>query len=165
MDLKSLGSDPTYGDKILDVLITNAHSYYDKATVLPPIKPDSDLHGAPSDHKVVRAGPIANPAARVGLGRVVTRKRQKFTETALAGLSKFLGVFDWSQLYHAADVNQMLEIIESTIKLASEFFCPVEYVRVKLNQDFYVSTKLAKLCKEKSLEHKRHGYSRKKGGK
>ena len=39
-DLVNLVTEPTRGNKTLDVLISNLHPEYDKAVVLPPLQPD-----------------------------------------------------------------------------------------------------------------------------
>ena len=40
---------PTRGSRILDVIVLNLHTEYDKAKVLPPIQPDKAGVGVPSD--------------------------------------------------------------------------------------------------------------------
>ena len=54
-DMVNLVASPTRGARILDVLVTNLHTSYDKAQILPPIQPDRSDGGAPSDHSVAVA--------------------------------------------------------------------------------------------------------------
>ena len=51
---------PTRGDKILDVLVTDLHTYYQEPFIQPPIKPDNPNEGKPSDQKAPVANPISN---------------------------------------------------------------------------------------------------------
>ena len=53
--LINLVADPTHGSRILDVIVTDLHGSYDKATILPPIKPDYQGRGHASDHSVAIA--------------------------------------------------------------------------------------------------------------
>ena len=48
--LRQAVNKPTRGYKILDVILSNLHSYYDVPEIVPPIPPDVPGKGAPSDH-------------------------------------------------------------------------------------------------------------------
>ena len=56
-DLVNLVTSPTRGTRILDVIVTNMHCAYDKATIHPPIQPDVVGIGAESDHSVAIVQP------------------------------------------------------------------------------------------------------------
>jgi hypothetical protein len=43
---------PTRKDKVLSVIITDLHRYYQEPIILPPLKPDKLGIGKPSDHSV-----------------------------------------------------------------------------------------------------------------
>ena len=55
--LKQIVKKPTRGNRILDVIMTNLHSYYSEPVILPPINPDNEANGVPSDHNGVFAKP------------------------------------------------------------------------------------------------------------
>ena len=53
--------DPVTGvDAILDPVITTLTSYYQAPCCLPPLDPDSDTSGKPSDHRIVVVRPITS---------------------------------------------------------------------------------------------------------
>ena len=58
---------PSRGDKILDVIVTNLARYFNEPVIVPPIQPDRPGHGAPSDHSGVVATPntTLQPANRI----------------------------------------------------------------------------------------------------
>ena len=56
-DLVNIVTTPILGNQILDIILTDTHSYYDKALVLPPVQPDRVGFGAPIDHSVAVAHP------------------------------------------------------------------------------------------------------------
>ena len=148
--------DPTLGDCILDEVLTEAYQYYERATILPPIGPDSPLHGASSDHKVVLVNPLSNLGAQQSLAKFEMRTRHKFSESGILALSKFLGTYDWSNLHSAVGPDEKLEWLECIVNGAIDTFCPTETVKVKLNSKFYISTKLTLLSDLKSKEYKRN---------
>ena len=72
--------------RILDPIITTLSQYYQKPLVLPPLDPDPDKDGKPSDHKIVKMKPINtidNISAR-NIGQVT------FRPTPKSGLDKLM---------------------------------------------------------------------------
>ena len=78
--------------------------------VLPSIGPDS-----PSDHKVVMVSPLQDRGAQPSHARVQYRKRYKFTESGISGLSKFLGTYDWSEMYNLVGPDMKLDYFECVV--------------------------------------------------
>ena len=103
----NLVASPTRGSRILDVIVTNMHTSYDKAVVLPPLQPDRPGHGAPGDHSVPVARPNLNSALRTGFSRTETRTRRIVTASGLALMCLYLATMDWSAMHAAvgADAN------------------------------------------------------------
>ena len=58
-----------------------------------------------------------------------------------------------------ASVDAQLDTFDEVVHSAQQFYCPLEHYSVKLNNKFYVSAKMAKLCKQKSAEFKANQYS------
>ena len=88
-DMKNLVADPTHGSKVLDVIITDAYGDYDRA-VIGPIGPDKKGYGAPSDHSVAIARPMANAGKRTSLSCYAWRSRRIMTANSLLALSLYL---------------------------------------------------------------------------
>ena len=53
-------SKPTRGNKILDVIVTNLRPFYDEPIIVPPVQPDKQGHGVPSDHDGVMVASKSN---------------------------------------------------------------------------------------------------------
>ena len=52
-DMVNIVASPTRGEKILDVIVTNLHTAYDKAIILPPIQPDAEAPGLRYGHFLI----------------------------------------------------------------------------------------------------------------
>ena len=74
-------------------------------------------------------------------------------------LAFYLACVNWLPLYDAVGVNAKLEVFENVTHFAQDSFCPLEHFRVKLNNKFHVTAKMARLCKLKSDEFKKNQYS------
>ena len=86
--------------------------------------------------------PLADPEAQPSLARVEWRTRRKFTESGLLGLRKFLGVYDWTDLYYSRGPDQKLEWLECVVNGTMDAYCPKESIKVKLNEKFYANYNL-----------------------
>ena len=136
----------------MDVIVTDAHDSYDRALIGPPIGPDTAGCGAPSDHGVAIARPVADLGHRTGLSRYAVRSRRLLTASTLMKLSLCLTTLDWTAMYDAEGIDNKVDIFNFTLKQAVNDFCPQTTTRVRLNEKFYVSAKLAELSKEKNHE-------------
>ena len=160
-DLVNVVTSPTHGGRILDVVVTDLHPWYDKACVLPPVQPDVEGHGKPSDHAVVIARPNMDKSRRTGFARTETRRRRLVSASNVARLVLFLACFDWRVIYNLRGVDAKLAYFQEVVFPAQELFCPMEEFVVRLNSSFPVSAKLAKLSRLKASEFKKNRYSRK----
>ena len=120
-DLVNMVASPTRGARILDVLISNLHLGYDKAVILPPIQPDVEGVGRPSDHSVAVAKPNTNPALRTGFSKTEVRKRRVMTASNLAKLGLFLLSFNWICLSQVVGTDRKLDMV-NRVSLFSIFF-------------------------------------------
>ena len=139
-DLVNLVTNPTHGNRILDVILSNAHMEYNRATIHPPVQPDVEGTGQPSDHKVAISCPNSDKSRRTGFSRRVTRSRRVVSAPNLLGLAFFFACFDWRAMYSATNVDAKLAILEDVMFPAQDYFCPVEEYEVKLNNKFRVSS-------------------------
>ena len=153
-DLRNLVADPTHGSRVLDVIITDAHGSFE--SIAPPIGPDVAGNGDPSDHKVAIARPTANAGRRSGLSRYAMRTRRTLTTATLMMLSLCLATIDWSPMYDAGGIDSMVESFNSTLDQAINQYCPAITTRVRLNDKFYVSARLAELSAAKNKEYRKH---------
>ena len=94
VDMVNLVASPTQGNRILDVLITNLHTDYEKATVFPPIQPDNPRNGSPSEHCVAVAPLNLDRSDRTGFARKEVRMRRCALGSNLALLGLFLDTFN-----------------------------------------------------------------------
>ena len=125
-DTINLVTTPTYGTRILDVLVTNLHPGYDKAVVRPPIQPDVSGHGAQSDHSVAIAFPNLDKSRITGFSRKEIRRRRNVTASNLLGLAAFFACFDWRVLHNLTGADAKLQYLENVAVSAQDLFCPMK---------------------------------------
>ena len=101
-------------------MVTNKSSGYDKAVILPPIKPDITGHGHASDHAVAVAKPNLDKSRQTGFSRVVNQTRRLLSAKNLLALSFYLACLNWQSLYDAPGVDAKLEVFEEVTHIAQD---------------------------------------------
>ena len=159
-ELVCMVNKPTHGNNILDVLLTDAVTHYDVAQVFPPIKPDDDKYGAPSDHCVVVMKPVNDKSARKPRVKTEVRRRNKFTMANIAKLGLLLATMTWTRLYDCPGVSEMSDMFDEEIKAAVNMTCPIQTTVVKHGPKQVPSSIIADLSKQKSKIYKKEGNSK-----
>ena len=137
--------------------MTNIHSLYGQATVHPPIKPDNEYTGAPSDHQVVVAAAPVDLAAKLPVTKTVIRTRRNLCSQNLAKISNDLTYGPWDLMESIADVNIMRKFFITEVINIIDKNCPEQKVKIRINPNINPLSKLAMLSKKKSDIFKRKG--------
>ena len=108
---------------VLDVIVSNAHQYYDKAVIYPPVAPDVEGYGVASDQSVAVASQSKDTSKRSGFVRSEVRVRNKVTTKNLLSVSLHLATMSWDLLY---EVDAMVEAFDTCMAKAVGNYCPEE---------------------------------------
>ena len=128
--LRQMVSNPTRGPKILDVILSNLHCFYDVPLIVPPIQPDSSIKGVPSDHNGVSATPLSN----INQQKCGKEKRtiRPLPESLVEIFGQKLGNEEWDFLNPALATNttEMVDLLQSFFKDSVESTFPQKEIRV-----------------------------------
>ena len=151
--LKSVVTKPTRRnpDIILDNVITDLHSYYKSPDCLPPLEPDDDANGSPSDHLIVLMEPIStidNRPSRVVKDIVVRPMKQ-------SGINLFgywVEKESWEGVIKEDDIDKKAENFQNILLQKLDEFLPSKVRKIcSVNQPFCTDemTRLKRLkCRE-----------------
>ena len=142
---------PTRGNRILDVIMTNLHSYYSEPVILPPINPDNEANGVPSDHNGVFAKP--SPSSN---STQTNPKIKKFIRPLPQSL-----IDNFGQQLQELDLNfdphmntdEMVSLFQSKLNsLVTEVF-PLKSIIINPNDVPYFNEELRKLKRLRLREY------------
>ena len=94
--LKQIVDKPTRGSAMLDPVITDLHSYYQKPLIEAPLQPDTD-DGEDSDHNMVLVKPLNNIESKIVIEKKSVEMRI-YSEENFATMGRLLDEFDWAFL-------------------------------------------------------------------
>ena len=148
---------PTRGQNILDVIITNMARYYDEPAIIPPIDPDRPGHGVPSDHFGVFAAPnISQSRAAI---RNKTRKQiRPLPESLIQVFEARLAAQDYHSLRHLP-VDDMVDSFTHIIDTLMTGTFPERTIVVSSEDQPWFNEKLRQIKRRRLREYNKHGQS------
>ena len=112
--LRQLVHYTTHGDKIIDLIITDMHTWYHPPTPEPCLLPDDQDSAAPSDHLGSLLVPRAVPGV-FGSRICKTLIVQPLTSSQLQAIGRWIATEPWDELEAIKDVDTQLESLSSSI--------------------------------------------------
>ena len=131
-------------DRILDPIITTLKRLYCEPVTKPPINPNKNKNGKPSDHLVVLMLPIT--ATVQILPRVYrTVVTRPINSAGLKKFSAWVENYSWLDLYKCNDVNKKADIIQSLLLSKYDECFPEQTMKISDDDCAWFSSDLKKL--------------------
>ena len=142
-------------DAILDPIITTLWRYYQEPITKPPINPNKNSKGKPSDHLIVIMEPL--------MSALDMKKREyQFIQTRpinQCGIDRFgrwIMQHNWHDLYTCKDVNKKAEVLRETVMSKFYEFFPVKTIKLSSDDDPWVSEKVKQLDRAQKREFQKN---------
>ena len=123
--------------RLLDPIITTLSKFYQTPKCLPPLDPDPDCDGKPSDHLMVLMIPISvtnNKPARI-IRKVTFRP---FSKLGLLKMQQWLEKEDWAKVTQEESAHSKAEVLQNLLMSKYQEFFPEKIRNISSdNQPFY----------------------------
>ena len=145
---------------MLDPIISTMGSFYQQPVCLPPLDPDPDSNGSPSDHLIVVMRPLSalnNKPAR-------TLREVKVRPLPASSLSQFgdwIKKQDWAEVLNSNSVDTKAETLHSLVLEKLNEFCPEKTRRIASDDQPFFSDQLKRLHRKKRREFNKNRRSAK----
>ena len=141
--------------RILDPIITTLSTFYQDPRCLPPLDPDPDCNGKPSDHKMVVMEPISV------LNNRPAREKKKITFRAITelGLQKmqlWLENETWDEETSERCAHKKAELLQKKLVRKYNEFFPEKSRMISSDSQPFFTNKLMQLKRKKSREYVKH---------
>ena len=155
----------THKSKILDIIITNLHQFYQVPEIVPPVQPDDPTRGVPSDHST----PLALP---VSADNHVTREYRTATvrplpESGIELFNQWMTTLNWEPMLTLSDEGveltptEQVEKLQSTIEKKLNEIFPMKTIKTSCSDKPFITSELKKLDRKKKKEYRKKGRSEK----
>ena len=158
--LRQIVKQNTREQKILDVILTNLHCFYDAPEIVPPITPDIAGKGVPSDHSGVIASPHTNSTLPTKTQKLKKNIRP-IPESLLLAFGQKLEVTDFSSVYMQENSTNMVDMFQNKMsKLVEETF-PLKSIIISNEDQVWFNEDLRAIKRARLREYNRHGKTQK----
>ena len=114
---------------MLDPIISTLGLYYQPPICLPPLDPDPDSNGSPSDHLIV----IVRPLDTINNRPARTIREVKVRPLPASGLGRFgtwIKKEDWYEVLSVQDVDTKAEKLHQMVLNNLDEFCPEKFRKI-----------------------------------
>ena len=148
---------PTHGFKVLDVILSNLHCFYDEPQIVPPVQPDNPNKGKPSDHSGVAATPLSNMKQQK-CGKV-KRFIRPLPESLIEVFGGKLANESWDFLNPAQSPTEMVDHLHSYFQMAVESTFPLKKITVSPDDKPWFTEDLRQLKRQRQRIYSKQGRS------
>jgi len=156
---KQLVVNPTHGNKVLDICVTDIGHFYCTPITRPPIKPDNENNGVPSDHSIPYILPISvnnNPSRQYN-----TRIVRPISDSHLKQINEWIIKENWTSVFDAGSPTQMVDTFEKIVEQNLNRICPAKIIKFSNFDQKWISDEAKQLSRRKKREYRKHGKSSK----
>ena len=153
--------DPvTCVEAILDPIITSLGAYYQTAQCLPPLDPDPESNGKPSDHMIVVIRPISsiNNKNSRSLRKIQVRP---ITQSGMNQMGSWIKNQNWGEIYQAESSHEKAQLLQTLLVQKLEEFFPKKTRTISSDDQPWITHKLKSLDRIRKREYHKHRRSEK----
>ena len=138
-------------DRMLDPIITTMAKYYEEPVTMPPLNPDANSKGKPSDHLVVLMRPIsASYMVPPRIYKTVTTR--PITESGIESFRQWIEDFRWMDMYQCSGAHKKAEVFQQLL-MDNFYKCfPLKTVKFSEDDSPWISQSLKKLDRLRKRE-------------
>ena len=141
-------------------IITTLANFYQAPVVLPPLAPDPDKTGVPSDHWI----PVMKPIDNGNPQPVRTYREVKVRPMPQSGINAFhewIKAEKWETILSAPSSNEKAEILQGLIMTKLDQYCPQKIRKIASDDKPWFTSKLKELDRKKKREYRKNRSSQK----
>ena len=134
--------------------MTTLSCYYQTPVCLPPLDPDPDKDGTPSDHMMVEMRPIStfqNKSARQK--RKVTFR--PLPQSGLDQLAEWFSTQKWEEVFVSQSVHQKAQSLQLTLMNALDKYLPEKMTTFSSDDQQWITHEIKQLDRKRKTEYRK----------
>ena len=155
--LKQMVHKPTRGKNVLDIILTNVHTFYSEAEILPPLQPDTVGIGVQSDHHgvLLKSNKIVNQNLKY------TKHIRTFPDSAIFEFGREFVQVNWDNLDSFEDPTKMASYFEEQMDFYVAKYFPLKKITVSPLDKPYFNEEFRLLRRQRQRCYKKFGKTEK----
>ena len=147
-------------DAMLDPIITTLWRYYQEPVTKPPINPNLNSKGKPSDHLVVIMKPISS-VLEIHPRSYHLVKSRPITQSGINAFGRWIVSHNWHELYRCENVHMKAELFQHTLLTKFHEFFPIKIRKFSNDDKPWITEKIKNLDRLQKREFLKNHKSKK----
>ena len=144
--LKQIVKNPTRGNNILDLIITNLSPLYSVPIITEPLD-SNDIDGQPSDHNCI----ILHPSQRRIVNHTVQKVSRPMKDSSIQHFGQWITAHEWHEVYSKLDVVEKSSAMYATINEKIQEFFPSKVTRLHNRDKPWMTPEIKTLINQRQL--------------
>ena len=158
--LRQLVHHNTYGDKPIDLIVTDMHTLYHPPAICQHLLPDNPDNAAPSDH----LGNLLLPRTVRGVHTKRITKSitiRPFTDSQISAIGRWIASQSWDTMTTLPDVDSQLESFSSSVTFMLDSVAPQKIINIALDDPPWMNTRIKTVIRQRNREYDKNSKSEK----
>lgn len=139
-------------DRMLDPIITTLSKFYHSPLAMPPLDPDPDKTGSPSDHNIVLMRPVTNidqlPAR---ITKTITFR--PMPESGIKEMGQWISMQDWVQVTEAETAHEKANILQNLLMEQLDKYLPNKIIKLTSDDQPWFTNELKEVDRKRKREY------------
>ena len=158
--LRQIVHHPTYGQKTLDLAITDAHALYHPPRSEPPLLPKDPSAASPSDHHGNLFIPRSDPAYKTARASKTITVRP-LTKSQLNALGNWIVNETWKYVLQEDDTDTALDNFTNTVFTMLDATAPVKKIKISCDDPAWMNSRIKSYIRRRNREFDKNGKTQK----
>ena len=150
--VRQIVSLATHKNKILDIILTNLHQFYQIPIIVPPVKPDDPTRGVPSDHSIPLALPVSSAHHKTREYKTTTVR--PLPESGIQEFNQWIMSVDWDPILDISSPTEQVELFQKTLEDKLNIIFPLKTFKTSSCDKPFITAELKKLDRRKKKEYR-----------
>ena len=161
-NLKQVVQTPTRlkPEAILDPIITTLWKYYQQPVTKPPINPNVNGKGKPSDHLIVLMKPLSS-VLDIQPRNYYFVKTRPITQSGTDKFGRWIIGHNWQDLYKCVNVQDKAEMLQKTVVQKYDEYFPMKIRKFSTDDEPWVTERIKQLDRSRKREFYKNHQSKK----
>ena len=158
--LRQIVSVPTRKSAILEIILTDLHSYFHPPTTIFPLEVDSDKTGKDSDHNIIVLAPKTNCQYRIERKTRIVKTRP-LPESQVQKFENEVANYPWAEMMQNKSPDEQANIFHSFLITTMDKYLPEKSTKISNLDRKWFSPELKQLHRKMQREFYHHRKSNK----
>ena len=157
---KQIVTQPTCNGKVLDVIVTNLHEFYEVPEIVSAVPADNPNSGVPSDHCTAVAAPFSSVSDGLS-NEYISKTTRPLPDSGIRSFGQWIVQESWDSVKLLSDPSEQAILLDNVVSCKLDEHLPQKSLKITNKDKKWINAELKKLDRLKKREWTKRGKSAK----